>query len=59
MVTPSYGLADLRTERGCIIVVHLHAGKKCLFANTLTDSTWVLTNKTRLVAPFYDGYTYP
>ena len=27
-------------------------------SDTLTDSTQILTNKTQLVAPFYDGYIY-
>ena len=45
-------------ERGYIIVVHLHAQGKCLSADTPMDSTWMLTNKIRLVAPFYDGHIY-
>ena len=51
-----FNSADLRTERGYIIVVLLHAEGKRLSADTPMGSTCILANKTRLVAPFYDGY---
>ena len=30
-----------------------------LFTESPTDSRRIFANKPRLVAPFYDGYTYP
>ena len=51
-----YGPTDLRTERGYTVVVYLQAEGKCFSANAPMGSTQILTNKTRLVAPFYDGY---
>ena len=50
---------QLRTERGYIIVVRLHAEGNCLSTDALMDSAWIFANKTRLVAPFYDGCIYP
>ena len=46
-------------QSGCIFMVRLHAGKKKSFAYTPMDEAQTLANKTRLVAPFYNGYTYP
>ena len=55
------GSEGLRTESGYIIVVHLLACRRELFIHRYSygHSTWIFANKTRLVAPFCDGYIYP
>jgi len=30
-----------------------------LFSEGLTDSNWILVNKSRLAAPFWNSYVYP
>ena len=42
-----------------LIMVPLHTEGKCLSADIPMDSTWILANKTWLVASFYNGYIYP
>ena len=56
--SPSHAPEDLFTKCESIIVVHPHAGMKCLFTDTLTDGAWVYANKTLLVTSFYAGYTW-
>jgi hypothetical protein len=35
------GVLHMYTSRGCIVVLHLHAGKYCLFTKTPTDGVRV------------------
>ena len=53
MLSPLFGLG---THREWVVVVHLHAGEKSPFVCTPGNSTWILADKTSLVAPFQENF---